>query len=169
MSDYIKEFEFEKEPKEITYIEGEPLKLNKEFVFFHNKNLFRKELTRLQYLFKSFTNIPLIASGIRDTYLKDEFSQKYLIVIFTTNEVIKETNQIIKNNSNVEINSNCFFLKTTSTYMLLLAKDLKGLILGLDTIEDILKQVMEDYLNKKNFDDYIKIRSFKLLDCITSS
>lgn len=169
MSDYIKEFEFEKEPKEITYIEGEPLKLNKEFVFFHNKNLFRKKLTRLQYLFKSYTNIPLIASGIRDSYLKDEFSQKYLIVIFTTNEVIKETNQIIKNNSNVEINSNCFFLETTSTYMLLLAKDLKGLILGLDTIEDILKQVMEDYLNKKNFDDYIKIRSFKLLDCIISS
>ena len=165
MSDYIKEFEFEKEPKEITYIEGEPLKLNKEFVFFHNKNLFRKELTRLQYLFKSYTNIPLIASGIRDSYLKDEFSQKYLIVIFTTNEVIKETNQIIKNNSNVEINSNCFFLEATSTYMLLLAKDLKGLILGLDTMELVIKQVMDDYFNQKKFDEYIKIRPFKLYNC----
>lgn len=165
MSDYIKEFEFEKEPKEITYIEGEPLKLNKEFVFFHNKNLFRKELTRLQYLFKSYTNIPLIASGIRDSYLKDEFSQKYLIVIFTTNEVIKETNQIIKNNSNVEIKSNCFFLETTSTYMLLLAKELKGLILGLDTMELVIKQVMDDYFNQKKFDEYIKIRPFKLYNC----
>ncbi len=165
MSDYIKEFEFEKEPKEITYIEGEPLKLNKEFVFFHNKNLFRKELTRLQYLFKSYTNIPLIASGIRDSYLKDEFSQKNLIVIFTTNEVIKETNQIIKNNSNVEINSNCFFLEATSTYMLLLAKDLKGLILGLDTMELVIKQVMDEYFNQKKFDEYIKIRPFKLYNC----
>ncbi len=165
MSDYIKEFEFEKEPKEITYIKGEPLKLNKEFVFFHNKNLFRKELTRLQYLFKSYTNIPLIASGIRDSYLKDEFSQKNLIVIFTTNEVIKETNQIIKNNSNVEINSNCFFLEATSTYMLLLAKDLKGLILGLDTMELVIKQVMDEYFNQKKFDEYIKIRPFKLYNC----
>ncbi len=165
MSDYIKEFEFEKEPKEITYIKGEPLKLNKEFVFFHNKNLFRKELTRLQYLFKSYTNIPLIASGIRDSYLKDEFSQKNLIVIFTTNEVIKETNQIIKNNSNLEINSNCFFLEATSTYMLLLAKDLKGLILGLDTMELVIKQVMDEYFNQKKFDEYIKIRPFKLYNC----
>lgn len=165
MSDYIKEFEFEKEPKEITYIKGEPLKLNKEFVFFHNKNLFRKELTRLQYLFKSYTNIPLIASGIRDSYLKDEFSQKNLIVIFTTNEVIKETNQIIKNNSNVEINSNCFFLEATSTYMLLLAKDLKGLILGLHTMELVIKQVMDEYFNQKKFDEYIKIRPFKLYNC----
>ncbi|MFX1411081.1 MAG: hypothetical protein ACFFA6_12070, partial [Promethearchaeota archaeon] len=68
MSDYIKKFEFEKEPKEITYIEGEPLKLNKDFVFFHNKSFFRKELTRLQYLFKSYTSVSLLASGIRDSY-----------------------------------------------------------------------------------------------------
>lgn len=168
MSDYIKEFEFEKEPKEITYIEGEPLKLNKDFVFFHNKNFFRKELNRLQYLFKSYTNNPLVAAGIRDSYLKEEFSENYLIVVFTTNDVIKKTNQIIKSNSNIEINPNCFFLESTSTYMLLLAKDLKGLGLGLDTMEIIIKQVMDDYFNQKKFDEYLKIRSFKLLDCSIS-
>lgn len=168
MSDYIKEFEFEKQPKEITYIEGEPLKLNKDFVFFHNKNFFRKELNRLQYLFKSYTNNPLVAAGIRDSYLKEEFSENYLIVVFTTNNVIKETNQIIKNNSKIEINPNCFFLKSTSTYMLLLAKDLKGLSLGLDTMEIIIKQVMDDYFTQKKFDEYLKIRSFKLLDCALS-
>lgn len=169
MSDYIKKFEFEKEPKKITYIEGEPLKLNKDFVFFHNKSFFRKELTRLQYLFKSYTSVSLLASGIRDSYLKEEYSDKYLILLFTTNDVIKETNEIIKIHSEIRIEIGCFFLITTSKYMLLLTKNNGSLVFGIDTIEDILKQVMEDYLNKRNFDEYIKIRSFKLLDCSTSS
>ncbi|MHA2088552.1 MAG: hypothetical protein ACW972_09760 [Promethearchaeota archaeon] len=53
MTDYIKKFEFKETPKEITYIEGAPLELNEDFVFFHNKSKARKDLTPLQYLFKS--------------------------------------------------------------------------------------------------------------------
>ena len=169
MSDFVREFEFKKQPKEIIYFEKEPLKLIKEFAFFHNKSKFRKELTRLQYLFKSYTNIALNAFGIRDTYLNEEYFDKYLIVLFTTNEIMKETNDIIKTNSKIQIKSGCFYLITNSKYMLLLARDMEGLVFGIDTIEDILKQVMEDYLSKKNFDEYIKIRSFKLLDCNASS
>ncbi|MFX1411082.1 MAG: hypothetical protein ACFFA6_12075, partial [Promethearchaeota archaeon] len=97
------------------------------------------------------------------------YSDKYLILLFTTNDVIKETNEIIKIHSEIRIESGCFFLITTSKYMLLLTKNNGSLVFGIDTIEDILKQVMEDYLNKRNFDEYIKIRSFKLLDCSTSS
>jgi len=165
MSDFLREFEFKKSPKEITYFEKEPLKLNKDFAFFHNKNKFRKELTRLQYLFKSYTNIALNAFGIRDTYLNKEYSDKYLILIFTTNKIIKDANDIIKSHSKIQIKNGCFYIVSNSKYMLLLAKDMGGLVFGIDTIEDIFKQVMEDYLNKKNFDDYIRIRSFKLLDC----
>ena len=80
-----------------------------------------------------------------------------------------DANRFIKNHSELQLKSGCFFLITNSNYMLLLARDMEGLVFGIDTIEDILKQVMEDYLSKKNFDDYIKIRSFKLFDCITSS
>lgn len=169
MSDFLREFEFKKPPKKITYIENEPLKLIKELTFFHSKSKFRKELTKLQYLFKSYTNIALNASGIRDTYLNKEYSDKYLIVLFTTNEIIKDANKIIKNHLEIQINSGCFYIISDSKYMLLLARDMEGLVFGIDTIEDILKQIMEDYLNKKNFDEYIKIRSFKLLDCSISS
>jgi len=52
--------------------------------------------------------------------------------------------------------------------MLLLSKDMEGLKLGVKTIETILKQVLEDYMNQKRFDDYIKICSFELSDCIKS-
>ncbi|MFX1320226.1 MAG: hypothetical protein ACFFAQ_01150 [Promethearchaeota archaeon] len=169
MSDFLREFEFKKPPKEIAYFEKEPLKLNKDFVFFHNKSKFRKELTRLQYLFRSYTKIALNAFGIRDSYINKEYSDKYLVLLFTTNEIIKDANQIIKIHSEIEIKNGCFYLVSNSKYMLLLAKDMGGLVFGIDTIEDLFKQVMEDYLNKKNFDDYIKIRSFKLLDCIKSS
>jgi hypothetical protein len=169
MSDYLREFEFKKQPIEITYLENEPLKLNQDFAFFHNKSKFRKELTRLQYLFKSYTNIALNAFGIRDTYLNRDYSDKYFMILFTTSEIIKDTNNIIKTHSEIKINSGCFYIISNSKYMLLLAKDMKGLVFGIDTIENIFKQVMEDYLNKKNFDSYIKIRSFELLDCIVSS
>ncbi|MFX0043603.1 MAG: hypothetical protein ACFE8L_11890 [Candidatus Hodarchaeota archaeon] len=169
MSDFLREFEFKKQPIEITYLENEPLKLNQNFAFFHNKSKFRKDLTRLQYLFKSYTNIALNAFGIRDSYLNNEYFDKYLIVLFTTNEIIKDANQIIKNHSEIQINSGCFYIFSNSRYVLLLARDIEGLVFGIDTIENILKQIMEDYLNKKNFDDYITIRSFKLLNCSKSS
>ena len=43
MSGNIRDYEFRSDPKEITYLNDEPLKLNKDFSFFHNKNKFRKE------------------------------------------------------------------------------------------------------------------------------
>ncbi|MFX1390486.1 MAG: hypothetical protein ACFE9Z_10515 [Promethearchaeota archaeon] len=165
MSTYLKEFNFEKPPVKITYFEKEFLKLNSEFIFFHNKSKFRKELTKLQVLFKSYTNTPLHAAGIRDSYLDDEYFEKYLIVLFTDSKQMKKVNKIVEKHSDIEINPGCFFLINTSDFMLLLSEDVEGIKSGIDTMEIILKQILEDYMNQKRFDDYIKICSFELLDC----
>lgn len=166
MSDLLKEFKFEKAPRKIAYFDKEPLKLSNELIFFHNKSKFRKYLTQLQYLIKSYTNVPLQAAGIRDSYLKEEFSEKFLIVLLSTLETIKKTNEIIKPHFEMELNNDCFYLEVDTNYMLLLSRDMEGLTLGVNTMEIILKQIMEDYMNQKQFDDYIKICSFKLSDCI---
>lgn len=168
MSAFIKQFKFEKSPLKITYFDKEPLNLSNEFIFFHNKSKFRKELTRLQYLIKSYTKTPLIASGIRDAFLKEEYSEKYLIVLFTTSEISKKTNEIIEAHSDLELKTGCFYLETNANFMLLLSKDMEGLISGVDTIETILKQILEEFIHQKKFDDYIKICSFELFDCIKS-
>jgi hypothetical protein len=165
MSTFLKEFKFEKTPLKITYFEDEPLKLNNNFIFFHNKSKFRKELTRLQYIIKSYTKIALQAAGIRDSYLKQEYSDEFFIVIFTTPEILKDTNEFISKHSDLELNPGCFYLETTSEFMLVLSKDMEGLISGVATMESILKQTLEDYLNQQKFDDYIKIRPFELQNC----
>ncbi len=165
MTDYIKKFEFKETPKEITYIEESPLELNEDFVFYHNKSKVRKELTPLQYLIKSFTKNPLLALGIQDSFLKKEFTDKYLIILFTASENVKNTNEIIAEYTDIEINQGCFYLVTTSDYMLLLTKDLDGLKSGKKIMEEILNQVLEDYFTKKNFDDFIKIRQFRIYSC----
>jgi len=165
MSDYIKKFEFKENPKEITYIEEPPLELNEDFVFYHNKSKVRKGLTPLQYLFKSFTKNPLLAIGIQDSYLKKEFTDKYFIVLFTTSEIVKNSNGIIAEHIDIEINKGCFYLATTSDYMLLLTKDIDGLDSGTKTMQEILNQVLEDYFTKKNFDDFIKITRFTIISC----
>ncbi len=169
MSELLKEFTFEKPPSKIIYFDKEPLKLSNEFMFFHNKNKFRKDLVRLQNLIKSYTKSPLHAAGIRDSYLKEEFSEEYLIIIFATPETIKKANEIIENHSNIEVNKGCFFLKADTNFVLLLSRDMEGLILGIDIIEVILKQILEDYMNQEKFDDYIKICSFELNDCSKSA
>ncbi|MFX0141645.1 MAG: hypothetical protein ACFFDN_48860 [Candidatus Hodarchaeota archaeon] len=165
MYECLNDFEFKETPKEISYIEGKPLILSNEFSFFHNKNKFRKELNRLQYIFKDYTKNSLIAAGIRDTYLKEEYTEKYLIVLFTTNEFVKNANQIIEKYINKKFKSGCFYLETTSKYMLLIAKEMKGLISGIDIMEEIFTQTFEDYLKQEKFDDYIKIRQFFLNNC----
>lgn len=165
MSDFLKEFKFEKKTLKITYFDEEPLQLTNEFIFFHNKSKFRKELTQLQYLFKSYTKTTLHAAGIRDSYIEKAYTDEYLIILFTTNDIVKKTNHIIKNLYNLEISSGCFYLETTSSYMLLLTKDMDGLILGIGTMEEILKQIMENYLNQKKFDEYLKVRPFQLISC----
>ena len=166
MSTFLKEFKFDKPPIKISYIDEEPLKLNSEFIFFHNKSKFRKELNRLQYLIKSYTKVPLHAAGIRDSYLKEDYSEKYLIILFTISDIMKKTNEIIEPNLTIELNPGCFYLISTTDFMLLLSRDMKGLVFGIDALETILKQVLEDYTNQKRFDDYIKIRPFTLLNCI---
>ncbi len=163
MSEYIKEYVFESAPKEITYYDGETLKLNNNFCFYHNKSKFRRELNRLQYLFKDYGAQPLLASGIRDTYLSEEVSNKYLIIIFTTQEIVKEANEIIIARSEIIIPPGCFYLETTSKFMLLLVKDMKRLILGVDMMEKILKQTFEHFFDQKIFNEYIQIRPFVLI------
>ena len=148
MSTFLKEFKFEKIPLKITYFDDEPLKLNSEFIFFHNKSKFRKELTRLQYVIKSYTKIALHAAGIRDSYIGQEYSDKFFIVLFTTPETIKHTNDFINKHTDLELNPGCFHLETTTDFMLLISKDMDGLISGVATMESILKQTLEDYLNQ---------------------
>ena len=145
MSKNIKDYEFRSNPKEITYSDDEPLKLDKAFSFFHNKNKFRKELTRLQLIFKDYTEISLPASGIRDSYLKEEYSEKFFVVIFTTNQVIKDANQMIDPYKDINIKPGCFYLKSTPKYLLLLAKNMEGLTSGIATLEDIFNQTFEIY------------------------
>ena len=165
MSNYLNEFNFERPPKKITYFDTEPLSLNSEFTFFHNKTKFRKELTRLQNLFKSYTKSPLMASAIRDTYLKEEYTEKYLIVLFTTSDNIEETNKIIDGHNEMEFNPGCFFLETTSKYILLLTRDMEGLTSGVDMMESILNQILEDYMIQKRYNEYIMICPFQITDC----
>ncbi|MFX1343734.1 MAG: hypothetical protein ACFFBC_08150 [Promethearchaeota archaeon] len=162
MSNYLKEFEFKSPPKNLTYLDGEPLKLTEKFDFFHNKNKIRKGLNQLQYLFKSYINNPLVASGIRDSYLSEKYTEEYLIVLFTTPELVKKANKILASYSNIKFTQGNFFLITTSDYMMLLAKDMKGINSGIEIMEKILNQVLEDYFNKKNFEDFIKIRQFRV-------
>ena len=169
MSNPLKEFIFEIIPMKITYLDEEPLKLTEEFVFFHNKSKLRKELTRLQYLFKPYTKNSLLAQGIRDSYLKQEFSDRYCVVLFTPSDNVNETNNIIEKYSDIEINKGCFYLVSSSTYLLLLARDMEGYRSGINIIEEILKQVLEDYFSKKIFEEYIEISSFKLIDCAKSA
>ena len=165
MYDYIKKYEFKDNPKEITYFDGEPLKLSKEFTFYHNKNWFRKELNRFQYLFKTHLKNPLLASGIRDTYLKEEYAENYLILLFTDGLTVKNTNHIIEANLDKEVSQGCFYIVSNTKYLLLIAKKKKGLISGLNVMEEILTQTLEDYFNQQQFDDFIKIRPFKLFNC----
>ena len=166
MAEHLKEFKFKTPIKEITYYDGEPLKLTNEFCFFHNKNRFRNELTRLQNLFQKYLKAPLLVAGIRDSYVKEEYTENYLIILFTTYEVVKEANKIIEISANKDIIAGCFYLETNSKYMLLLARDLKGLELGIDVMEQVLKQTLEHYLAQKKFDDYIKIRPFSMINCV---
>ena len=124
MFDILKEFKFEKVPRKIAYFDKEPLNLSNELIFFHNKSKFRKYLTQLQYLIKSYTNTPLQVAGIRDSYLKEGFSEKFLIVLLSTSETIKKTNEIIEPHSEMELNNDCFYLEVDTNYMLLLSRNI---------------------------------------------
>ena len=166
MSINLKEYVFKVKPTEITYLDKDPLELNKDFIFFHNKIKFRKEITQLQNIFKEYTKTALQASGIRDSYLKEEFSETFYIVVFTTHEVVRKTNEIIEPHRHIKLETGCYYIESTSEYMLLLAKDMIGIQSGVTTMEDIFYQTFEDYFAQKNPDDYVKIRSFKLLNCI---
>jgi len=168
MSDELNKFVFKVEPKEINYTEGKPLNITNQFSFYHNKNRFRKDLTRLQTLFKSRTNDPLLASGIRDSYLKEVYTENYLVFIFTTKEKIKDSNKIIESNigSNNLIKSGCAYIFSTEDYLLLISKEMKGLVLGIDYIEEIFTQVLDDYFKRKQFDEYIQLKPFNLIACL---
>ena len=133
--------------------------------FFHNKNRFRKELTRLQLLLKNYINQTLPASGIRDTYLKEDYTEHYLLVILTDNETIKNADKIVKVSENIIINPGCFYIESKDNYLLLLTKDITGLNYGIDYLEDIFTQILENYLKQKDFEDYIQIRQFTLSNC----
>jgi len=165
VSDYIKEYNFQKTPLELKYFDKEPLKLTKEFVFYHDKSFFRKNLTQLQNLTKKYLNTTLLASGIRDTYIHEEITEKFLVLLFTTQNIQKKTTEIVEPHISRTIDKKCCFIETTSDYMLLLARDLEGIISGIDKMQEILTQTLEHYFEQKNFDAFIEIRPFILYSC----
>jgi len=169
MSDYIKKFELKTKPKEINYMDGEPLKLSEEFRFYHNKLKFRKELTPLQFLFSDFFDTTLQASAIRDSYIKREYDDNYLIVIFCEPETIKNANEIIEDHIKMDLNDECYYMESKSDYMLLLSKDIEGIRSGVEKMIEILKQVLNDYFDRKQFEEYIKVQPFNLFDCVNKS
>ncbi len=162
MINYLKEFELNKDSIKIMYKEGEPLELNNKFNFFHNKNKFRKELNKLQYLFRNYTGNSLVASGIRDSYLKEEISENFLIILFTTNDTVKKANEIIEPKKNFAPEKGNYYLESTKKYILLLSRDMTGLTAGINTFESILTQVFEHYVKVNNLEEFVKIRPFEI-------
>ncbi|MHA1669361.1 MAG: hypothetical protein ACTSV5_02155 [Promethearchaeota archaeon] len=162
MTNHLQEFKLNKDSTKISYNDGEPLKLNNDYNFFHNKNKFRKELNRLQYLFRNYTGDSLVASGIRDSYLKEEISEIFLIVLFTTNDTVKNANGIIEPKKNLAFEEGYYYLESTTDYILLLSKDMTGLTAGINTLESVFTQVFEHYLKINNVEEYVKIRPFDI-------
>jgi len=165
MSKYIEEYKFGKTPREIKYYDNEPLKLSQEFRFYHNKNKIKVELINLQNLFQDKLKVPLMAPGIRTSYLKDEYSENNFIIIFTSPDTVHKADQIFESITK-ELEAGCYYITTTSEYMILIAKDMKNLKLGIDIMYEILKQTLDDYIVQKEYEDYIKIRPFELYGCL---
>ena len=162
MSNPLKEFELDETSSKISYMDGDPLKLNNEFNFFHNKNKFRRELNDLQYIFKDYTGNSLVASGIRDSYLKKEISDNFLVMVFSTNETIKNASHIVEPRINLAFEEGSYYIESRDKYILLLSKDMKGLKSGINVLEMIFTQVFENYLKINNLEEYVKIRPFNL-------
>ncbi len=165
MSSYLDKFEIDPKGDQIKYMSGTPLKLTEKFSFYHNKNFFRKELNNLQNLMKNYVGTTLTASGIRDSYLAEKYTENYLIVLFTDNEKIRTSNEILASKSSISIKSSCYYLEVTQDYFLLLTRDIEGLKVGIQSMELVLKQVLEHYFAQKNLDEYIQIRPFQLNSC----
>lgn len=159
------EFTFKETPKEISYSNKPPMALNQELFFFHNKNRFRSLLNDLQYLFKNKVGIALHAAGIRDSYIKEEYSEAYLLVLLGTHETSKQSNEIIEKQSHIHIDKGCYFIEVDSEYILLLAKDMDGITAGIKTFETILEQSFEAYFEQKAFDEYVTVPTLTLYHC----
>ena len=158
-------YRFTKEPTKFEFVEGSPLKLSNKLNFFHSKNKFRKELNRLQYIFKDYTGFSLLAPGIRDSYLKNEYIEKFLIVILASNETIVNANEIIQKYSSLNLKEGCYFIESSSDHILLLATNMDGLIEGLDQLEELFHQIFRAYLEKQNFDDFVEVKPFLMQGC----
>ena len=162
MTNHLKEFELNNDSTKVSYKEGEPLELNNDFNFFHNKNKFRKELNELQYLFKDYTGDSLVASGIRDSYLEEEISENFLIIFFATNDTVRNATKFIEPKINLTFEVGYYYLESTPNYILLLSKDMAGLITGINTLKIIFTQAFEHYLKVNNPEEYVKIRPFEI-------
>lgn len=161
----LDKYEFKESPKKLTYLEGEPLKLSKEQFIFHNKSYFRKKLVNLQYLFKENVGVALHSPGIRDSYLKGEYTANNLVVILTDNEHIRNADEIVEKYMDQTIEEGCYTIATDKDYLLLMAGDMEGLEAGLPTIETMLKQTFDEYFEKKDFDTFIQIPKLELYHC----
>ena len=84
------------------------------------------------------------------------------MVYFTIGEFITDLNDLIKTHFDKEINQGTFLMENNSKGILLLAKDMEGLVLGIDVMEEIFQQTFDNYFAQNKLDDFIKIRPFKM-------
>ncbi len=165
MSENFKSFKFEKPPKKLTYTEKESFKLTKDLQFYHNKSKIKNLLSPLQDLFKIHVGAPLMVTAIRDSYLDAGFSEKYLTVLFSTFEFAQKANDIVEPLNNINIETSCYHIEIDTNYLILLAKDTKGISSGCKMLEDLIKQSFDDYFENKKFDQYITMPTMKLYNC----
>lgn len=157
-------YEFPTKPQIIEYYEDEPLKLHKNLNLFHNKVKLRKFITSLQNLFKDRVGIPLDAPAIRDTYLKKEYSDKYLILLCSELEIEKELNTIIDKYEKNQLKSSGYEIEVTKDFILLKAIDLMGFEIGINSLKSIFEQAFSKYFSENKFDKYIQIPSLSIFD-----
>ncbi len=165
MSENFKSFKFEKPPKKLTYTEKESFKLTKDLQFYHNKSKIKNLLSPLQDLFKIHVGAPLMVTAIRDSYLNAGFSEKYFTVLFTTFEFVQKANRIVEPLKEINIETYCYYIEIDTNYLILLAKDMKGITAGCKVLEELIKQSFNDYFENKNFDSFITMPTTKLYDC----
>ncbi len=161
----MNQFKLDNENINVEFHSGDSLKITSEFKFYHNKLKFRKEINTLQFLFKKYLDNPLQATGIRDSYLDEEYSNTFLILIFSTYENIKNLNIFMKKYKELEIDHSCFFTESNSEYIILLSKDIEGIKEGIHILEDIFNQILTKYFENRNFNEYIQIFPFKINNC----
>lgn len=157
-------FEFQTPPQKVEQHEGESFILHKGLNLFHNKMRIRKLITGLQNLFKDRVGIPLDAPAIRDTYFKEEYTNKGYVLLCSKLETEKTINSIYEKYNDINLNEAGYEIEITKDYLFLKAPREEGFEKGIETLTAIFNQTLDQYFKEKDFDKDIQIPSLKILD-----